>query len=287
MRITAYIPYLQFRSNCIVKYVQPDRTYSSSIDRYDLSQDKSEKYTGKVTTGARKRIAKAITLLIQSSPERRVLNPVTMKFQKFKLSFITLTISDNKRNLTAKEAYKLLLEPFLRTCRERFGVTAYVWKAELQKRGQIHYHITSNAFIPHSQVRECWNNLQRKHGLLNDFKARYGHENPNSTDIHSVYKIKNLEAYLVKYLCKVEGEKAATVGKVWDCSLNLKKHNYFTEFGDNEISIKLADLVLSGRVKKRITDNCEIYFFQDFEPVSILTEQGKERFKAFKLAVAG
>lgn len=208
-------------------------------------------YSGKVTVGAKKRMTKALSLLVQSSKTRYVYNTVTQRKQLFKLAFITLTVSDADRMLTAKEGHTLLLEPFLLYLRRKHQVVNYVWKAELQARGQIHYHITVDQYIPYTDIRDTWNNLQNKHGLLDGYRKKYGDGIPNSTDIHSVKKVKNFERYMVKYMCKENKNEASTVGKVWDCSTTLKRSKYYTTAltWQMERTIKYVESAKLGSVK--------------------------------------
>lgn len=233
-----YIPIIQVRTNSLIMYNEPtEPRYHLKVSNPFKHLPKS--YSGTVTEGAKKRITKAVTLLIQSTPERIVKNPVTNSTHPFKLSFITLTVSSTSKMLTASDAHKTLLEPFLLYLRRNHQMRSYIWKAELQERGQIHYHLTSDCFINHTTLRNKWNEYQNKAGLLDDYYNLKGHYNANSTDVHSVYKIKNIEAYLIKYMAKAvkkpHGDNAEgdninyrTKGKVWDCSLNLKHNSYFT-----------------------------------------------------------
>ena len=124
------------------------------------------------------------------------------------------------------EAYQTLLEPFLAWLRKTKGVRSYIWKAELQKRGQIHYHITTPSFINWQEIRAKWNRLQMRAGLLDDYYNRFKSVDPNSTDIHQVYKKSDLTSYLIKYLSKSETDKGKTTGKIWDASVNLKQSAY-------------------------------------------------------------
>ena len=183
-------------------------------------------YSGRVTKGVQKRITKAVNLLVMFAPHRTVFNEFIGKEVPHHLSFITLTISDATINYNGKEAYEKLLKPMLRYLQSQCGMRSYIWKLELQKRGQVHYHITTPTFISYVQIRNKWNQLQRKAGMLDDYYNRFGHCDPNSTDVHSVYKVDDLTSYLIKYIAKAESEKEATTGKVWDCSHDLKGAKY-------------------------------------------------------------
>lgn len=220
---------LQVRSNCVIAYSKYTGKRSQKLlafRRSNMSLQRKKAYGGTVTPGMQKRITKAVNLLIMTATDRLIWNEVSGREQKHKLSFITLTVSENDRNLEAREAYDCLLRPFLQWATKYKGVKTYIWKAELQKRGQIHYHITTHSFLNCHEIREKWNNLQRQNGLLDSFKAKYGHDNPNSTDVHEVYKKSDLTSYLIKYIAKAESKKDKTTGKIWDCSQNLKSSNY-------------------------------------------------------------
>lgn len=180
-------------------------------------------YSGTVTEGAKKRMRKAISLLVQKSPMQRIWNPVINKFHKFNIGFITLTIADQGKD-TATDVYKKCLAPFLKWFRYR-GLNEYVWKAELQERGTIHYHMAVNEFVHWQLVRDKWNVYQKKAGYLDKFARSHKHFRPNSTDVHAVWKVDNVEAYMLKYMSK--DEDSTIKGKVWDCSKNLKDGKYF------------------------------------------------------------
>ena len=185
-----------------------------------------------------------------------------------RLSFITVTISSRERMIDASTGYKLLLKPYLQKLKRKHGMSTYIWKAEYQQNGQLHYHIVTPSWIHYEKVRNDWNNTLEQHGFLSQWRATYGNKIANSTDIHAVYKVHNLEAYLMKYLSKkskilkdsnkgqefYQDETAAAApppvskrGKIWDCSKNIK-------------SVKLFSLPLP---------NCLEKFYEDPERISL------------------
>jgi len=177
-----------------------------------------------MTAGSVRRIRTAVEVLLQRSPEKMVYNPIIQRPTKFRLTFLTLTLSC-QQIIPPKEAYSEGLAPFLRWVRG-VGVSDYIWKAELQARGQVHYHITTNQFIRYDQIKSTWNRIQERAGWLDDFVQRHGHRNPNSTDIHAVYKVRRLDLYLCKYLAKDGGGLGG--GRVWGCSESLRGKKLFS-----------------------------------------------------------
>lgn len=274
-------PYLQVRSDCLLYYnlndYRPARVIAPILKKA---------YSGKVTEGAKKRIQKAIDILVQKSPTRMKFNPITGKYFPFRMSFVTLTFS-TKQLLDTKKVYNGMLKPLLRKLRKGTQFS-YVWKAEFQSDvdyqgkhkehgGQLHYHIASNQVIPWHELRKEWNKLQRKEGYLVEFGMKHGHYNPNSVDIHSVHKVQNLAAYLGKYMSKddslkgkegtqYEGKKVD--GKVWDCSTDLKLNRFSFELsGHTETKVKEA--VQKGTVKQIDLEHCTI--FQTKDPLAFLS----------------
>ena len=256
---------MQLRQRSIVVYT--DKIYTKpKVAEYRFKFNKSESkkpYSGQVTTHSQRRIRKAVQILTQKSKWQTVYNPITMKDFRFKLTFITLTIPDLANGLSGKESYKLLLKPFLQTMQRVHGMRDYIWKAELQARGTIHYHITTNTFINFMHIKKRWNQLLDKAGLMQDYKAKHNNSNPNSTDIHKVYNDENIEAYLEKYISKNENTDISIHGKVWDCSISLKSNKLFTVdlLPQNELNIIKLDK--SSTAKAITSDFFEIIYFNE------------------------
>lgn len=266
---------VQVRSNCLVFYQQPVMTWRSSKGAAGAMQTggagAAGTYSGQVTEGAVKRIRKAVDILLQISPNTRIYNPVTSTIHDFRLNFITLTISD-ARPVNAKEGYQKLLGPWLQAMRRRAGLRDYVWKAELQARGQLHYHVTSNTFIDLTTIRQTWNQLQRKAGTSREFAKKYHHWNPNSIDVHAVHKINDIGAYLSKYLEKgvSKSSQSATLnGKVWDCSTKCKGKR-FSAMASNEILDNCIREEANGNAQIIHLDKCTIV--KTTNPVKLLSQ---------------
>jgi len=245
-------PYFQVRHNCLLYYELPEFTYRSAKCEF-----KTKAYSGKVPNGVKKRINKAVALLILKSPKRYIFNPVTKKRQPFTLNFITLTVSSIKL-ISSVEGYHNLLKPFLRKLRIYCnGDVSYIWKCELQERGQIHYHITCNKFVHLDFIKSTWNNLQRKNRYLDHYAKLYKTFTPNSTDVHAVWKVKDIASYLSKYLSKVD-KNVALKNKVWDCSNDLKIKRY-SFIPNQDFIIKINGLVKVGKLELINLEQCLIF----------------------------
>ena len=266
-----YIPQIQVRSKSLVHYYQ-----AADPPTYHRFQFNKPTYSGTVTEHSRKRILRAVDIFLQKSKTRKVFNPVIGTQVNFRLNFITLTISA-RRLIDATEghpALKIFLQHFKRPQAKKAiseQLRSYLWKAELQQRGQLHYHITTNSFLHFGEIQRVWNGIQFNRGWLIDFQREHGHTNPvASTDVHAVYKVKDIQAYLGKYLSK-SGRKdvseagfsvpiyTPTVGgKVWDCSEDLRGSRFSMEM-DNGTEANIHQALSERKIKRLDFDRCTIF----------------------------
>lgn len=262
---------VQVRSNALVGYGLPEPPYTHK--RHEVQRYKA--YSGKVTDGASKNIKKTVDIFLQLSQERMIWNTVTKREAKFRLSFTTLTIPDEKE-VDGREAYKglkVFIDHFRKPPRRKAiseQLKSYIWKAELQKRGQIHYHITANSFLNAWEVRRVWNGICFRRGWMKDYQKKYNNTNPNSSDIHAVYKVRDIQAYLGKYLAKsgkVDVSEYGGIapfweptisGRVWDASKDLKIPRYSYEL-DGDTYERLDEGVRSGAVKVIAGNECNVF----------------------------
>jgi len=179
-------------------------------------------YTGQITEYSKKRLKRAINLLVATAEPKEAINFKTNRKFKFKVNFITLTLPAPQKDVTDKELKKEAFDPWIKRMKRKFGLNNYVWRAERQKNGNLHFHLLSDTYIRFDHLRDDWNACLRKWHFIDEFKAKFGHSRPNSTDVHSIQKIKNVAAYVVKYMSKESEEKDQIEGKIWDCSKNLK-----------------------------------------------------------------
>lgn len=271
-------PYAQIRSNSIVLYNKFTGSKKKSV-LVQASQRlrESVKYSGEVTAGASKRMSKAINLLIESSEKKRIFNPVSGKNMTFQLAFVTLTIPDLK-TISTKDAHKNLLEPLLKWLRQVHGMKNYVWKLEVQKRGVIHYHLTCDSFVVHSDLRKKWNYLLTKNNLNESYVADKGHTDANSTDIHSVKNIRDLASYLIKYFTKKEQNQTGLTGKIWDCSKNLKTAKYYETELTEDINADIFEAAYKNKWEVFESDTFSIIKVKGVKPISLFPAQVKEAY---------
>jgi len=210
----------------------------------------SNKYW-ELSFNARKRLKEKLSLFIYTSKNKNIKGKIFLKdYNKmtiekspsndyiknvnYKMVMITLTLPAKQKH-TDNEIKSKLLNQFLTEMRTKKHFTDYIWKAEKQDNGNIHFHILTNKYISWELIREVWNRIVNKKGFKyvadyqkkqqkffqNGFKSyptdnrpyavqynaytknkKCNWTNPNSTDVVAIKNSKYLLNYLIKYIGK-------------------------------------------------------------------------------------
>jgi len=120
---------------------------------------------------------------------------------KFKLNFITLTLPATQMH-SDQYIKSHMLEPFLKWMSRSHNAHSYIWKAETQNCGNIHFHITTNKFIHWKSIRSKWNRLAAKHNYCKVYQDGSNDKGDAATKAEAVYKTKALTGYIVSYFNK-------------------------------------------------------------------------------------
>jgi hypothetical protein len=268
--------YVQLREGSILKFDYPEEGFNQPSWKKPPTR---KGYQGEVTDGTRKRIITAVDILLQINPNRRLFNPIINKEHDFRVSFATTTITDPIRPKTSEcnEAITRFVRHFKNPWKRNGRFThseplkEYVWKLELQERGTPHYHLTSGSFLHHVEVNKVWNDIQRDFGWTEQYFDKTGSYQPNSTDIHAVWEVKNLGGYISKYMGKKAFVDTSEMGfpmpvtpvqmggKIWGCSEGLRGKKRFTAEMDRFTWEKLKASIEFQEVEPVEFERCTIY----------------------------
>jgi hypothetical protein len=178
---------------------------------------------------------------------------------KWRLNFITLTLPVEQFK-TDKYIVQNYLTPFLLFLRRKFKVHHYIWKAEAQLNGNLHFHIVTDKYCYYETVRNEWNTILYSDGWIDRFRDIFRHSDPNSTDVHSIRKADHISAYFIKYFNKKRtSERRQIECTKWNCSRSLSYENRLklSNYGNNSEFLEFADTNLNN-VRKDF-DYCTIY----------------------------
>jgi len=229
------IPSYSLYSNCISLY---DSVFTDSGEAFrtgNRSINQVCKFNhNKLSRQARAKLERTIHNFLILANEKKVYIQSLKKQVNFKLAFITLTLAHDQVH-SDKIIKQELLHQFFVEIGKRYKIQNYVWKAERQENGNLHFHIIIDKFIHWSELRDIWNRIQNKLGYVDRHRQamkefyKFGfkinerylkfspipkqHEyyakglqsdwsSPNSTDIHSTANITELASYMAKYMLK-------------------------------------------------------------------------------------
>lgn len=231
-------------------YIVSIPSYEKRGKRSSLKQERNKEnlkdnnHKGKLSTKAKQRLKSAINWLVASAKVKSIYDRKSRKSFRYKVGFITLTVKSGEGQLIENSEFKALLHSWLSYCRKYYGLKNYIWKVEKHKSGQLHIHITTDAFIHWKNIRDSWNRILSKKGYLDGYYAIHGHYNANSTDVHAVHKVKNMAAYMVKYMAKDVASMEGFKGRIWGSNQELSDANKCEVFLDpDEIEKNLLPLM--------------------------------------------
>lgn len=197
---------------------------------------KNNKHAGFISDKACNNLRKAIKLMFWLCGVFSVKNNKIQSNSFKKISLLTLTLSGRQRQPDNEIKNKMLNQFFVEIRKYNHNLI-YVWRAEKQHNGNIHFHILINIYLPLDLITKIWNRIQFKEGYIDDYHEK--HKNltfidyvymypaksnkqltdrrkafiknqknnwlqPNSVDIHSLKNIKKSYSYISKYLSKNE-----------------------------------------------------------------------------------
>ena len=139
-----------------------------SYHKIDNSKGENKHGYG-ISTNAAKSVKSAINMMEWLADEKPLF-PDDPKCDIFwKLNLLTLTLPC-KQIHSDKEMKKLLLDPFLKSCKYHFSLNLYFWKDEVQDNDNLHFHITTDTYMDKDQVRSLWNHQLDKYGYIDRYR---------------------------------------------------------------------------------------------------------------------
>lgn len=181
-------------------------------------EKKAVRYSpGQLSPNAHRKIKQSISWLGGTSKVQRCWSIKKQKWVRYRLSFVTLTVPF-QGEITDKRI-KQALNNFITLAKYRWDMYTFVWVAETQKRGELHFHFLANIFIHKTQLQQVWNRIAKRYGLIGS------HENPPSTRVNGILTHHSINNYMRKYFVKKEEEHRAVEGRLWGRSHNLARAN--------------------------------------------------------------
>ena len=163
------VPYFSLSPTSLTLFtmLEGGRVSGKQKESWKNLEDNTNKY-GELSHHSTKRIRRAINYMIYTTKEKQIrgkqiitkTQDFTTEYEKsathqkpvnYKLALITLTLPSAQRH-PDEEIKSKLLNQFLIELKNKFQVRDYIWKAEKQENGNIHFHILINKYIHHRRL---------------------------------------------------------------------------------------------------------------------------------------
>lgn len=265
----------------------------SEFRRHAHLLDSKRTPAGNVSKIAKRKITKAIDYLLLFASDKKVTAIKSGRKFNFKIAFITLTLPSQQIH-SDNEIKRKCLNSFLIELSKYENVHNYIWRAEKQKNGSIHFHIIIDKFVHWNDIRNRWNRIVNKLGYVDRYRASMkefykdgfkvrneliknwsevkqrasykrnletGYHSPNSTDVHSIKQIHNLTHYFIKYLTKNENNPKDQTSKEEE---KHKQTGRIWGASRNLQNIKGASIILDSELQTELETiiaetNCKAY----------------------------
>jgi len=135
--------------------------------------------------------------------------------------FFTLTISDDQE-LTDYSVKQQMLKKMIMQLKYNGLLHYYIWKAEPQKRGNIHFHVVGDRYIDKFDLQSRWNKIQKDHGTSKKYYEKFGTWQPPSTHIRQFDNEVDGHKYMMKYVQK-KCDARAISGQLWNSDREMSK----------------------------------------------------------------
>ena len=172
--------------------------------------------------------------------------------KKKQLVFITLTLSARQMH-TDNEVKRNMLNAFIIDLSRSYNMINYLWKAEKQKNGNIHFHIITDVFINKNDLNYTWDKIQYNNGYVEKSPIKSNDYASPSTRIEVVHESNGVASYMGKYMSKEDGF-GKIQGRCWGASKEIKNLKDLDFELDSELEVVLQTYINTPGARYNIGD---------------------------------
>lgn len=234
------IDILQIRPSGLCSYVESfgGNGRNDGVDRTDAQIDNEVNLTRGVFNGymsdkTKRTVKKRVENWVEAMRVTTENYPASVVGAHDRLRFLTLTLP-SKQVHEDNFIKRYLLNWFISILKEEKGLKNYLWRAEAQANGNLHFHILIDVYVDWRDAKKWWNRVLERYGYIEAYKSkhrgmswgeylkayrapgvkvetlakryRFGvatdWRQPNTVDIRKTGAVRDLVNYTVKYMGK-------------------------------------------------------------------------------------
>lgn len=222
------------------------------IRQRNLKSDKL--FLNKLSTNALRKVRHSIHWLLFSHSNHCKSTMERRNFLRSNMAVITLTIPVEQFT-NCKFIKNQMLAPFLRELSKDYQSPLYLWKAERQKNGNLHFHIIVARRVSMHWVRFKWWKYCALNGYFRPAEGSISWDMPPCTETKGLESITHVGSYLMKYVSKDCGGEPID-GRIWGCCHQLVGLSKLQIEVSLELFNKLQELVRQGHLVYNHYDYC-------------------------------
>ena len=208
-------------SNLIVYHNNNKGRKKGELTEERLNALRSKKFTGVLSRKSQTKIIQICQNWQDTLAYRNKVVPRGTNITEKQIIMLTLTLSLDTQ-LTDQYIKRYMLTYFITSLIRSKPDTHYLWKAETQKNGRIHFHVLLDNYFDKERVRQLWNSIQLLHLGVSDPELVEKVKASPSTRIEALKNKDSTIDYVAKYITKNEGKRLVQ-GRLWGCSNELKE----------------------------------------------------------------
>jgi hypothetical protein len=255
--------YMSISQDSIICYNKINKS-SSKPKVKDISKMNLKKAykSDTLTKNSAKKIKKILTHWILAINMSQADNKNKFKKKRRYLVMLTLTLPAVQAE-SDKEIKRNYLNNYLIQLKRKYKEVNYLWVAEKQKNGNIHFHIILDNWVHKQWCSDVWNKVLANGCYIDNFEKKYNHRNPPSTQVQGQKNMGSPANYLTKYVTKAENTMPID-GVKWSCSKELLEICNVSFYCKDWYCDYLYYYRNELKVKYWQNDFVEVYYFDKF-----------------------
>lgn len=169
-----------------------------------------------------------------------------IKPKKYRLTFLTVTLPA-KQIHTDQEIKSVVLNNFINKLRYHKKDLKYIWRAEPQANGNIHFHFILNLYVEMKLCDKLWHDSVELLGYVTEYEKKWKSRYPPTNRIEYVHTAKQIVGYATKYMTKTDNGRKIE-GRNWYASQKLnamiKGETHISREWETSMIKRLRDLNL-------------------------------------------
>lgn len=226
------------------------------ITEKQLLNLQKDKLTGMLSRETQKKMVSVIQNWDDTIQEYNATNHLRKNKSKRQIIMLTLTLS-KKQWHDDRVVKRQMLVPFIQKLVRIRPSLNYLWKAEPQQNGNIHFHLLIDHYFDKDYIRMLWNELQSRHGYHDLINFKKGNEGQPSTRIEGLRDKVNAVSYCAKYVSKNEGDRAI-LGRLWGCSDRLKLLKNIEYKLSNSETTEIFEMLRPEKIDVYVDEFCAV-----------------------------